>query len=591
MRSLVFCLCLCLAPQVVGADPPQLPYRAAGLSEEQAAVFLLRRLTYGPRPGEVQRVVAQGLPAWVEQQLAADQPEPELDKRLTPFPSLEMDAVTVRQEYLPRRRLVEKAQQEGLPAFADGDEKARQLYERELRAYKESRGYHSYDDLSNEIRGQKLVRACYARNQLREVLVDFWFNHFNVAMLSDEIRINTLPYERDILRPHALGRFETLLQGTAKHPAMLHYLNNNVSSAAPPQRTTLNFRHSAAPAESQEELRRGQPLKRKNGGLNENYAREVMELHTLGVEGGYTQHDVTELARCLSGWTVLYREAENPKLREQIEPGAALGYAQENDFLFRADWHDAETKTLLGTSIPAGGGADEGSRVLAVLAHHPSTSRHVCRKLAQRFVSDDPPGELVERLAARFEASGGNIRDTLTCLVESPEFWQAAIPPGKLKSPLEFFVSCLRVTGADYKPDPNHFYWLTGLGQPLYACGPPTGYPENSREWASTNSLVQRMNFANQLIQNRLPQVKVDLPVVRPREQPIARLGPLLLPGMLLPEEALSAQKMGQPGDGYPPERAWFRPRPPADLAERRQQAITLKVAAVLLGSPAFQLR
>jgi uncharacterized protein (DUF1800 family) len=590
MRVLLLCLCLTVVSPAPG-EVPELPWREAGLTREQAAVFLQNRLTFGPTKAQTEAILSQGLEQWVEQQLRGELPEDDLQARLDNFSSLTLPASEVRQQFIPRRRLVEKAEKDGLVAFSDGDEKARQLYERELKSYKEERGLATYDDLSNEIRGQKLVRACYARNQLREVLVDFWFNHFNVAMLSDEIRINTLPYERDILRPHALGRFETLLQRTARHPAMLFYLNNNVSSAPPQQRTTLNFRYAAAPPEEQEHLRAGQPLKRKAGGLNENFAREVMELHTLGVDGGYSQQDVTEVARCLSGWTVLYEEGDNAKLRALIEPGSRLGYIHQGDFLFRADWHDAEPKTVLGAAFPEGGGLEEGVAVLQMLAQHPATSRFVSRKLAQRFVCDEPPVALVERLAERFRNSSGDVRSTLTCLVQSPEFWAEASRPTKLKSPLEFFVSTLRITGADYAPDPNHFYWLTRLGQPLYACAPPTGYPENSREWASTNSLVQRMNFANQLVQNRLPRVKVEWPVASLKEEPVTRLAAMLVPERSVPVEALSVQKMGQPGDGYPPERFWFRPRPPADLAQRRQQAIAMKVASVLLGSPAFQLR
>lgn len=569
-----------------------MPYRAAGLNERQAARFLLQRLTFGAAPGEVEMVVSEGLEQWLKGQLEGTAPEEEVTARLAELRCLSLPAGEERIAYISRNRMVEMAEQDALKKWTEGSERSRQIYEARLREFKEAQGLSSYDDLFDELRYQKLVRCRYAKNQLREVLTDFWFNHFNVAALNDNVRVNALSYERDVLRPEALGSFPSLLLRTSQHPAMLYYLDNAQSSAPASARTTLNARYDAAPKEDQEDLRQGQPLKRKNGGLNENYAREVMELHTLGVDGGYTQRDVTELARCLSGWTVLYPETKNDNLRTLIEPGQRLGYEQHGDFLFRADWHDADAKVLLGSPVAAGGGREEGEQALALLAQHPSTARFLARKLAQRFVCDEPAPALVERLAQAYQATHGQIRPMLVVLVESPEFWAEAARPTKVKSPLEYFVSCIRCCGGDLQFERAHFYWLQRMGEPLYACAPPTGYSEDSRSWASTSSLVNRLNFATQLSQNRIRGISVDWNrFLRPGEEPGQALQALLTPEFPLSSPTLSAQKLLNGGDGYSGQRKWFRNPKPADYDQRRRQVWAAKVAGVLLASPEFQYR
>ena len=589
MRAVALWLALvgCSAAQPV----PPMPYREAGLTQRQAAVFLLQRLTFGPLPGQTDEVIGQGWEAWTEEQLDGQLSYESLESRLAALPSLQLSASQERTQYCNRNRLIEMAEKSGLKKWTEGSERSRQIYESRLREFKEAHPQPTYDDLGDELRYQKLLRCRYTHNQLREVLTDFWFNHFNVAALNDQVRINAISYERDILRPQALGSFSAMLLGTAQHPAMLHYLNNSQSSAAPGTKTTLNFRYEAAPPDDKEDLRQGQPLKRKNGGLNENYAREVMELHTLGVDGGYTQADVTELARCLTGWTVLYPESDNENLWRLIEPREALGYKHSGDFLFRADWHDAESKNILGQPIPAGGGLEEGETLLARLAEHPSTARFVTRKLAQRFVCDQPSPALVERLARRYQAGHGQIRAVLVELVTSPEFWAEAARPSKVKSPLEFFVSSLRCSGAELQLDRGLIYWLQRLGQPLYGCNPPTGYPEDSRDWVSSGSLVNRMNFATQLAQNRIRGLQVNwMGFLSPGQEPVQGLAPILLPERQVAVHEFSSQRLVQPGDGYGP-RGWFKTPKPADFERRRQEAWAAKVAGVLLGSPAFQYR
>ena len=585
-------LCLALTGLSAAQPVPPLPYRAAGLDQRQAARFLLQRFTFGPTPGQVDQVVGQGLENWVAAQLEGGLSEDELDSHLADLQCLQMSGGEQRTAYVSRGRMQELAEQDTLKKWTAGSERSRQIYEARLREYKDSNGIASYDDLFDELRYQKLLRCRYANNQLREVLTDFWFNHFNVAAINDNVRINVLSYERDVLRDQALGSFPAMLHQTSQHPAMLYYLDNAQSSAPATAQTTLNARYNEAPKEDQEDLRQGQPLKRKNGGLNENYAREVMELHTLGVDGGYAQKDVTELARCLSGWTVLYPEAKNDNLRALIEPGEQLGYEQHGDFLFRADWHDADAKSLLGHSIAAGGGREEGEQALQILAEHPSTARFLARKLAQRFVSDDPPPALVERMAQAYKQSHGEIRPMLLALVESPEFWAEAAHPSKVKSPLEFFVSSLRCCDADLQFERGHFYWLQRMGQPLYACAPPTGYPEDSRAWASSSELVNRMNFATQLSQNRIKGIRVDWGrFLRSGQEPGASLLPVVLADGTISVDQLSAKKLLNGGDGYVPERKWFRNPKPADYEQRRRQVWATKVAGVLLASPAFQYR
>ena len=580
---------LALTGWSVAQPVPSMPYRAAGLNERQAARFLLQRFTFGPCPGEVDAVVSQGLEHWLEDQLDGTLAEQEITDRLAGLRSLTMHDGEERTAYISRNRMMELAERDALKKWTEGSERSRQIYEARLRDFKDAQGISSYDDLFDELRYQKLVRCRYAHNQLREVMTDFWFNHFNVAALNDNVRVNALSYERDILRPQALGSFPTMLHQTSQHPAMLYYLDNVQSSAPVAARTTLNLRYEAAPPEDKEDLRQGQPLKRKNGGLNENYAREVMELHTLGVDGGYTQKDVTELARCLSGWTVLYPEAKNDGLRALIEPGEALGYEQHGDFLFRADWHDADVKVLLGQVIPAGGGREEGEQALELLARHPSTARFLARKLAQRFVCDEPAPALVERLANAYSQSHGEVRPMLVALAQSPEFWAEAARPSKVKSPLEYFVSCLRCSDAELQFERGHFYWLQRMGEPLYACAPPTGYSEDSRCWASTSSLVNRLNFATQLSQNRIKGITVDWNrYLGGGQQPDQALANLL--GTAL-DNSISAKKLLSGGDGYPAQRKWFRNPKPADYEQRRRQVWATKVAGVLLASPDFQYR
>jgi uncharacterized protein (DUF1800 family) len=312
----------------------------------------------------------------------------------------------------------------------------------------------------------KVYRALYSNRQLQEVLTDFWFNHFNVFIDKGADRYLVTSYERDAIRPHVLGKFSDLLRATAEHPAMLFYLDNWQSIA-----------EGAAP--------------RQKRGLNENYARELMELHTLGVDGGYTQKDIIEVARCFTGWTI-----RNPR--------------QGGGFYFAPRLHDKGEKTVLGVKIPAGGGQEDALKVLEILARHPSTARFISRKLAVRFVSDNPPAALVDKLAKTYQKSDGDIREVLRVLFESKEFWAKEAYEAKVKSPLEFVVSAVRATEAEVDNGFALAEVMGRMGQPLYRKLEPTGYSNASAEWVNSSGLLERMNFATALAANKLPGVKLD---------------------------------------------------------------------------------
>ena len=390
-------------------------------------------------------------------------------------------------------------------------------------------------------------------------MVDFWFNHFNVYAQKGAVRWMLPAYEREAIRPHALGRFRDLVLATARHPAMLFYLDNWVSTRADLV------------------VRRG-PNAGRRMGLNENYARELMELHTLGVDGGYTQHDVVEVARCFTGWTI-----DRPQ--------------EGGGFLFRPQAHDRGAKRVLGQTIPPGGGVEDGERVVDILARHPSAARFIATKLARRLVRDDPPAALIDRAADVFGRTDGDIRAVVTAIVTAPEFWSEAAYRAKIKTPLEVVASAMRTLEgrlAHAGPEPG----MPGggvalarevgrLGQPLYEAQPPTGYPDRADAWVNTGALLGRMNFALALAHNRFPGVRVDLgavlgPVDRRRpDQVMDRLLAVILNGEATPHtRAVLAAQLDSPEIT----RTTADDRVPKDTDVE-------KLAALVLGSPEFQRR
>ncbi len=481
-----------------------LPWKQARLSEREAAAHLLNRFAYGPRPGEVEAVVKMGLDRWLERQLAADLPDRELERRLDRLPALEMSASEIARTYPRTGKLLIEASRAGAIPESTEDKKERRVAVME---WAEEQGYRSQRELAGQLMAQKLWRAVESENQLAEVMTDFWFNHFNVSMTDNQSRGHLLSYERDANRPKAQGSVRDLLGGTARHPAMLLYLDNARSNA-----------------------RRG---------VNENYARELMELHTLGVDGGYTQKDVVEVARAFTGWTVGVRDG---------------------GFVFRPAAHDSGAKTVLGRKLPAGRGIDDGEAVLDLLAVHPSTAKHLATKLAVRFVADKPSQALVDRLAAVYLKSGGQVKPVLRAIAESPDFWGSV--GAKIKSPFELAASAVRGLDAEVKDPRQTLRWIADMGQKLYAYQAPTGYPDRAEAWVNTGSLASRMSFGLELAAGRVQGVDVDLA----REETLRAYAERLLPGRdLKPALALMEPKV----KGTEPE----------------------QMVGVILGSPEFQRR
>ncbi len=621
------------APGDFASPSVHLPWQEAGLTERQAAAHLLNRFAFGPRPGEVEAVVKMGLDRWLERQLAADLPDDRVEEDLRFLPALRMSTREIARTYPPPGLVLLQAREAGIfPKELDGkdrkdlkdlkDEDRAALRDKVMELAREQ-GYRPQKELLGQLMTQKLLRAVGSENQLAEVMADFWFNHFNVSLTDNRARAYLLSYERDAIRPHALGRFGNLLEATAKSPAMLLYLDNAQSAAMAESPTTM-----------QEEI--GRMPRRRARGLNENYARELMELHTLGVDGGYTQQDVVEVARAFTGWSVLpagrLRERAEQRLARAKRAGG-LGFHSEGEFLFRADQHDAGEKNILGVRFPAGRGIEEGEAVLDLLAAHRATARHIAAKLAVRFVSDDPPRALVDRLAEVYVGTGGDIRRLLTAIVESPELWSREVVGAKVKSPFELAASALRATGGEIADPRETLKWIARMGQPLYAYQAPTGYPDRGEAWVNTGSLLNRMNFGLQLAADRVRGVDLDLPALNGGREPESREEALrVYSGLLMPGRDLAAtlkllglliadpdlpKKMdraapedtgkGAKGSDLDEEMVYGDPEmatatrsikvrdrlgdAPPEPADRRPPTPLEQVVGVILGSPEFQRR
>src|SRR5436305_7907504 len=377
------------------------------LNDRQRALHALNRLAFGPRPGDVDAVMKDGVNTWIEQQLHPEAiPDRAVEARIATLPTMAMsNAEIVKTYYEPVLMARKKANAEA----KDGEVEKKDVQRELMRDIPPDRRPQI---VMNDLLTGRIVRAAESDRQLNEVMVDFWMNHFNVFAGKGIDRFLLTSYERDVIRPHIWGRFEDLLMATAKSPAMLFYLDNARSVAAPENR----------PQRAQRFMERMAPERAKQGGLNENYAREIMELHTLGVDAGYTQKDVTELARVFTGWTI--------------------ARPQEGDarFIFRPALHDAGAKTVLGIYFPAGGGMEEGERMIRVLAHHPATAHHIAYQLCQRFIADEPPASAVDRVAKVFLATDGDLRKTVQAVIDSPEFWEPKYYRAKMKTPFEYAV-------------------------------------------------------------------------------------------------------------------------------------------------------
>jgi uncharacterized protein (DUF1800 family) len=415
-----------------------------------------------------------------------------------------------------------------------------------------------------ELAEAKLLRAIYSNRQLDEVMTDFWFNHFNVFNGKGPDRYMISAYEREVIRPHALGKFKDILAATAKSPAMLFYLDN-WQSVGPDSELALYGPQRFAGRRGRFARPRPQGKNRPSG-LNENYAREIMELHTLGVEGGYTQKDVTELAKVLTGWTI-----EQPQLG--------------GGFKFNERAHEPGNKYVLGHKV-GDHGEKEGEEMLDILAHHPSTAKFISRKLAMRFVSDNPPQALVDRMAETFLKKDGDIREVLRTMFRSPEFWAADTYRAKMKTPFEFVASAARASGADIQNALPLVGTLNRMGMPLYAMQPPTGYSMKAEAWVNSSALLNRMNFALQLASGKLPGTSLDPqglirgPAPADSQAALAALEQSILAGDVSSQtHAVMQKQLGDP-----------------QIAQRKLDDADKKpnygaIAGLIMGSPEFQRR
>ncbi len=482
------------------------------LNKQQQVEHAISRLSFGAKPGDFEAVSRMGVKKWIEHQLnpSSIAENPALEAKLAAMRTLTLSTEDLVTQY-PTPQV--------LTAVASGrmnmpeDPELRAVYERLSERYKsrierkktkgeeeeevakkgiEERLRRRVGSMTTEERSEvlrktapqqavagelteaKIYRAVLSERQLNEVLADFWFNHFNIYLEKGADKWLTTAYERDAIRPHVLGHFKDMLRATAASPAMLFYLDNWTSVSN----------------EAGDKIKRAAPKARARG-LNENYARELMELHTLGVDGGYTQKDVQEVARCFTGWTI-----EEPN--------------RGGKFRFVERVHDKGEKIVLGVTIPAGGGVEDGQKVLEILASHPSTAKFISRKLAQRFVADEPPQSLVDRMAASFLKSDGDLKAVLRVMLSSQEFLSAGAYKVKMKSPLEMVAGALRASGASMDNAQPAAQAIANMGQPLYRKAEPTGYSNNGEEWVSSAGLLARMNFAVALSSNKIGGIKID---------------------------------------------------------------------------------
>lgn len=519
------------------------PYLKAGLSNREAAAHLLSRFSFGAKPGQVDEVVKMGLENWFQQQLLTGGDEAIVNKKLAGYESLGMSNEEIVQTFPRPAQVLRKAIRDGA-VERDSINKEKKDYRTELKAYMDKNAMKPLQELLRQLINQKIIRATYSGNQVQEVLTDFWFNHFNVSLTKGEIRQYVTAYERDAIRPNVLGKFENMLLATAKSPAMLAYLDNAKSTVNEENATGIQKKVAERREEMMEKMMNEGPEKNAKGkvkvpkmqGLNENYAREIMELHTLGVEGGYTQQDVTQAARVLTGWTI------NPEIeysvKAQKKPNEQrlkkLGVVVDGDFVFAANKHDKQEKKVLGVTFAAGGGYDEGVKLIHLLATHKSTAKFISRKLAVRFVSDNPSQSLVDKMAKTFFETNGDIKEVLITMTTSPEFWNKEALREKTKSPFELAISAVRSLNADVNAPYQLYTWITKMGQQIYSYQAPTGFPDRGQYWINTGALLNRMNFGLALASERIPGIRVNLLALNNNHEPESAEAALKIYGTLL---------------------------------------------------------
>jgi uncharacterized protein (DUF1800 family) len=541
---------------------------AAALTEDQKVLHVLNRLGFGARPGDIAKVKTMGIEKYIDYQLNPASISDTLAE--SKVRGLDITAMTTSEIFAkyPNPGALLRQLEGGRVAQANAqmpqgqpqEEAEMTAAEQRERRQKINQLYRKYDlkpagQLLPQIVANRVLRAVYSERQLQEVMVDFWQNHFNVFAGKAAVRWYIPSYERDVLRKNALGNFRDLVVGTAQHPAMLFYLDNFQSVAPITQPATANANQQRLqrmilngrplPEQARERLKRQfnltdsqldqrlkemraagtaeiNPPRQNQRGINENYARELMELHTLGVDGGYSQKDIVEVARAFTGWTIAdprgYRRAaaatiqgtEEQRINRLQRQQGIPDSVESGEFFFNARWHDIGTKTVLGKKINEGG-MEDGMRVIDILVSHPSTAKHIARKLAVRFVNDKPSDALVARIAEAFRTSNGDIRTTLKALFSDKEFFARENYRAKIKSPFELAVSSIRALGGETNASPAFVAMLRKLGELPYGYQAPTGYPDTAEDWVNTGALLERLNFAVAVASNRIPGSRVDL--------------------------------------------------------------------------------
>lgn len=543
-----------LAAPVFALGDNGLSRKTKPLTEDQKIIHVLNRLGFGARPGDVEKVRAIGVQKYIEQQLNPSSiDDAKLESKVKPLDIFNMSTAGIFETYPNPAGLLRQleggraAQANKEKAAADNEMTADQKKER---AQKLAEYYREYNlkpasQILPQITANRVLRAVYSEKQLQEVMVDFWQNHFNVFSGKNAVRWMIPSYERDVLRKNALGNFKDLLVGTAQHPAMLFYLdnfesispnagnNNNKGNArlqklaqngqlTPAMRERIKQNRGIDDAQLDKALNQMKQQSKNKRGINENYARELMELHTLGVDGGYTQQDIIEVAKCFTGWTIAdprgYRRAaaneiqekENKALAKIQKMAGVPDDLESGEFYFNPTWHEGGTKTVLGQKINEGGMKD-GLKVLDLLVAQPQTAKFIARKLAVKFVSDNPNEELVDRVAKAFTESKGDIKSTLRALFTDKEFFAPENYRAKIKTPFELAVSAVRVIGADTNGGRGVLAMLNKLGEIPYGYQAPTGYPDTAEDWVNAGALLERLNYAIALAANQIPGTKADL--------------------------------------------------------------------------------
>lgn len=500
------------------------PYQAQGLTKRQAAAHLLSRFTYGATPGQIDEVITMGLENWFAKQLDGSFSEDTLQQKLSQFQFLNLSNSQIVNTFPRPVKLLKMAENDGYISKDSVDAVPRNEIRTKLAAYVKEKNIHTQPELIRELVNQKIIRASYANNQLQEILTDFWFNHFNVALTKPQVIPFALAYERDAIRPNVLGKFSQLLLATAKSPAMLTYLDNFSSAGESDALPDAQLRQRIAEARQKRKENNKDSSAvnqnkntRRNNGINENYAREVMELHTMGVDGGYTQSDVTQAARILTGWSIYpMGEEYGGQIRKMIENTGEeklieRGFVRDGDFFFVKSRHDIKEKTVLGKNYPANGGYEEGVDLLNRLAHHSATAKFICKKMAVRFVSDNPPQSLVDKMSKTFLEKDGDINQVMITMVNAPEFWSKKVVREKTKSPFELVISSVRALNAKVISPFQLYRQLEKMGQKIYYYQAPTGFPDRAEYWINTGALLNRMNFGIEISSQQIRGTRVDL--------------------------------------------------------------------------------